>query len=225
MKNISGLEKYFINEKGKVFSMVSGEPKELKATPDYKGYLRIKILGKTYRVHRLVAENFIQNPNSLPQVNHIDGDKANNVVKNLEWVDNRQNQLHAWANNLQPKRHAPNISLTQEQADAIRKEYIETSVGTLELSRKYEVSKTTIKDILNAKYYNLDKTIKPVSREKTMPRFTPEQVIEIRDLYITGEYSYNALGNMFGVNHKTIKKITDGKSYQSVEGLTTNRKE
>ena len=225
MKNISGLEKYFIDEEGRVFSTVKETPRELKMHLNYKGYLQIKILGKSYKIHRLVAQAFIPNPNNLPQVNHIDGNKTNNTVENSEWVDNSTNQLHAWANNLQPKRHASNISLTQEQANAIRKEYVESNIGTIELSRKYEVSKTTIKDILNAKYYNLDKTVKPVTRKKTMPQLTPEQVNEIRDLHSTGNYSYNMLGNMFGVNHKTIKKITDGKSYRYIEPVTTNQKE
>lgn len=50
---------------------------------------------KYINVHRLVAKAFIPNPNSLPMVNHIDGDKGNNVVINLEWVDDRMNKQHA----------------------------------------------------------------------------------------------------------------------------------
>lgn len=222
MKNISGLENYFIDEEGRVFSTVTSNIRELKSGLNYKGYPQIKLRGKSYKIHRLVAEAFIPNPDNLPQVNHLDGCKTNNAVSNLEWANNSDNQLHAWANNLQPVRHAPNISLTQEQADMIRKEYVDLGLATAELGRKYGVSKTTIKDILNAKYYNLDKTIQPVSRAKTMPRFTKEEVLEIRSLYDTGKYSYNALGTMFCVNHKTIKKIIDRKSYQSIEPVTTN---
>ena len=75
---------------------------------DSKGYLRIRLRygdvdkygAHTYKVHRLVAENFIANPKNLPQVNHKDGDKTNNDVSNLEWCTNAENAAHARANGL-----------------------------------------------------------------------------------------------------------------------------
>ena len=64
---------------------------------DYKyssGYKRISILKKNYLLHRLVAITFIPNPENKEQVNHIDGNKLNNSVENLEWVTNQENQIH-----------------------------------------------------------------------------------------------------------------------------------
>ena len=63
------------------------------------GYLEVALYkngkGKYIQVHRLVAKSFIPNPKKLPQVNHIDGIKTNNIVENLEWVSISDNAIHS----------------------------------------------------------------------------------------------------------------------------------
>lgn len=71
-------------------------------TKDYKGYLRLTLCKegkqKPFRVHRLVAEAFIPNPNNLPQVNHKDENKENNCITNLEWCTNEYNHNYGTRN-------------------------------------------------------------------------------------------------------------------------------
>ena len=86
---------YLITEEGDVYSTKYGKLKKRKLQTDNNGYKTIKLWnnGKNVfqRVHRLVAETYIPNPDNLPEVNHIDEDKTNNNVSNLEWCSHQYN--------------------------------------------------------------------------------------------------------------------------------------
>lgn len=74
--------------------------KLLTSSKDCNGYIHIILYKnkkyKIFRVHQLVAQTFIINPKNLPEVNHIDGNKENNCVDNLEWITRTENRLHAY---------------------------------------------------------------------------------------------------------------------------------
>ncbi|UUW40520.1 homing endonuclease [Enterococcus phage vB_Efm_LG62] len=74
----------------------------LKPTKHTTGYLRVKLCKNNVRfnkkIHRLVAEAFIPNPENKPQVNHIDEDKTNNIISNLEWMTAKENINHGTHN-------------------------------------------------------------------------------------------------------------------------------
>lgn len=93
-KPIKGWEdKYTISSDGKVYSIKSG--KYLKPRLSMDGYERVALcdngIRREYRIHRLVAETFIENPKNLPQINHKDFNKLNNYIDNLEWCTNYEN--------------------------------------------------------------------------------------------------------------------------------------
>lgn len=81
--------------------------KIIKIALDTKGYYRTNLakngINKTVKIHRIVAEAFIPNTYNKPQINHIDGNKQNNNVNNLEWCTNKENQDHSWRNGLRKK--------------------------------------------------------------------------------------------------------------------------
>lgn len=93
-KSIKGYEDlYAVSNFGKVKSLKYG--KILKPQNKGNGYLQVSLCRngkrKTLLVHRLVAEAFIPNPYGLPEINHIDENKSNNCVENLEWSDAKYN--------------------------------------------------------------------------------------------------------------------------------------
>ena len=98
-KNIDGFNgKYQVSSWGRVRNAETGNI--LIPYKNKKGYLKIGLCdghGKSlkFRVNRLVAISFIENPNNYPQVNHKDGNKENNSFTNLEWVTDEENKKHA----------------------------------------------------------------------------------------------------------------------------------
>ena len=98
---------YEVSNTGKLRSLnykKTGKVKELRPAPDPKGYMKTMLpfdgRWKTVKIHRLVATAFIPNVDGLPQVNHKDGNKANNSVDNLEWSTQIDNAHHALKNGL-----------------------------------------------------------------------------------------------------------------------------
>ena len=98
--------------------------KPAKQTSEYM-YIVLCKNGKTkgFRVHRLVAQTFIPNPENKPQVNHIDTNKSNNNVNNLEWCSRSENMIHAYSHNL-INSHTEKKRISQLNNIKIAREYL-----------------------------------------------------------------------------------------------------
>lgn len=109
---------YYITDDGKVWSEKTN--RFLSTHLDKDGYVKVRLVSfdgrHTYSVHRLLLENFkpIDNMDKL-QVNHIDGDKTNNHLSNLEWTTCKENIYHAIKNDLRAKINGA-AKITPEQA-------------------------------------------------------------------------------------------------------------
>ena len=75
--------------------------------------------GKKYLLHRLLAQAFIPNPEGKPCVNHKDGNKHNNALRNLEWVTRSENQRHAYETGLQVGFHTAGLQISEQHKSAL----------------------------------------------------------------------------------------------------------
>lgn len=108
---------------------------------------------KNRRVHVLVAETFLDNPMLLPQVNHIDGNKLNNTVSNLEWVTAKDNCQDRATNNLQPhKTYTYKGKLPKEIREEILFRLNTENISRRQIAKEYNVSHTTINSLVNGDY-------------------------------------------------------------------------
>ena len=110
-----------------------------------------------FNVHRLVAQAFIPNPENKPFVNHIDGNKHNNCVENLEWSDALENARHAIRTGLKKIDGTFNVNakFNAEEIKEIREIYKprDKKFGQAALAKKYGVHHDTIQKIVNHKTY------------------------------------------------------------------------
>lgn len=144
---------YEVNKEGEVFRV--GNPKPKYQATNRDGY---KVVGlwknnksTAKAVHRLVALAFIQNPHNKPCVNHIDGDKANNHVNNLEWVTYSENTLHSFRNKLQIPQQGEDNASAKHTNDQIHEicSLMEQGLRNIEIIEKLGVSKALLKNIRN----------------------------------------------------------------------------
>lgn len=156
---IDGLnKKYLINEDGDIFDIK--EKKTRKPEISKRGYLRVSfyLYGKYKKrfVHRLVLATFnpVENMDKL-QVNHIDGNKQNNNINNLEWCTNKENLEHAWETGLcsncicnKSGDEAHHKKLSSEKVKLIKQD-LKNGISYRQIGKKYDIAFSTVSQIAN----------------------------------------------------------------------------
>ncbi len=144
---------YKVSNTGKVIGKYK---KELKPADNGNGYLHIVLMINGFKkhkyIHRLVAELFIPNPKKLPQINHIDGNKNNNDISNLEWCTSSHNLFHASKIGLTNRKGENNgfSKLNWKIVDDIRHNM---STPNPVLAKKYNIDVSNISRIKNNKIW------------------------------------------------------------------------
>ena len=156
---IKGFPGYYINRDGVIYGSRYKIP--LKYTVNSHGYhtVGLHINGKshTQMVHRLIAKEFIPNPENKPHIDHIDGNKINNSLDNLRWVFPQENTDNAKRLGRISFGSAFSVSkLTEDQVIEIRKNYRRFSKqrsNVRMLAKKYNVTVDTIRNVVRRKFW------------------------------------------------------------------------
>ena len=142
-------DKYSVDKQGNVYS----NGKKLNPPTYSNGYKVQKIYdnGKYQRilVHRMIAKVFIENPLNKPFVNHINGNKQDNSVINLEWVTSHENHIHAMNNGLKAKGESHGVSKLDNAKVIEIKKLLKDKMPQRKIAKLFGVCQATIKDIKN----------------------------------------------------------------------------
>lgn len=141
---------YLVTECGRIKKSCG---KELFGS-DKDGYIRVYVNGRLARLHRIIAETFVPNPNNYPEVNHKDGNKKNNRADNLEWCSRKQNMRHAVKAGLHVLKSGElsiRAKLKQDDVNYIRSVYTPRHplFGQSALGRKFGVSSSCVYRIIS----------------------------------------------------------------------------
>ncbi len=211
--SISNLGRVRNNHTNYIYKLYKGN------TGYYTVNLKLNPKNKNCSVHRLVMLAF-KNAECFEKatVNHIDGNKLNNNVNNLEWCTQQENCIHAYNIGLSNNIGENNTTskLTDKQVLEIRKIYNENIMTQKELSKKYNVSIKNIYFIVNNKLWThlpWEPKSKPqkiiqvkISNPNYRFKLTKEDIPKIKQLYDELQ-NYTKVGKFFNVSDNTIKKI------------------
>lgn len=219
LKPIKGFTRYLISDNGQVYSNAKGKtmyPLKTFTKPD--GYLAVSLwndsvmgnkIRKTLLVHRIVAETFIPNIDNKPTVNHIDGNKTNNNVSNLEWATPHEQEVHSFALGLNYARkgeEANRAELTWDIVHYIRNTYPEKSVK--ELASMFDTTMENVYTILY-NYTWVDKNYTPIMKhhisEDIVKYIRKHPNMKIKDFC-----------KMFNLSYGTVYDIVTNRTWKGV---------
>lgn len=248
--NYEGL--YQISSLGNVKSLIKSTTKKIKTPGGYRqlerilkpalnngGYFIVTLSKnnhhKTCPIHKLVATAFIPNTNNKPQINHIDCNKLNNSVKNLEWVTAQENSEHAILNGLTTFEHLrgenhKNSKLTKKKINQIREDYYINNCTLSEIAKNFGICPQTAHEIVTFKMwghvtqnYDLYLSMKDErssfhkrGENNFMSKLELKEIKKIRKLHSTKRHSLKELGIMFNTSPTNISSIVNNKTWRHI---------
>lgn len=223
-RNIKGVHSdYLVSNTGRVKSVnKKWSKRDIKIVKPFlnTGYNRVAIKNnigdrKKYLVHRLVAMAFLSKKDHHTQVNHIDGDKLNNNLNNLEWVTSSENIKHAIKNGLLSHKHNEGSKNHMSRLDDIQVLTIRTMHDS-DLKDYAESLGVRIGTVRNAREGVTFKSLpNPIKREKNPAAKLKEMdILHIRNMLKDG-LTHREIASKFNVHQSCISKIATGRRWKN----------
>lgn len=226
---VKGFEGFYeISNKGRVKTLYTSSQgkrgggdflKERTTRQGYKFY-QLNKSGKksTVLTHRLIAQAFIENPEGKNEINHIDGNKANNNLDNLEWCTRKENIKHAFETGLNVGRKGEKnflSKLTYEKVKEIKELLTEGNMSAKDIGKKYGVSQSCITNI------NLGHTWKgvewPNKKRKHYRFIDKETAIAIKKEVFQSNETIREIAERHGVSSSTVENIKYGITWKRLK--------
>lgn len=226
------VSKYYISTNGSVVSLHRGTITELKPSKDSGGYSRIGLRFQSsddvwymasFSIHRLVALVFIPNPKNKPEVNHIDGNKSNSSIYNLEWVDRSENIKHAYATGLN-HRGSANVQhiYTDQQIHDVCRMLEENTLSKVQIWELTGIPPYTITAIQTGRKwkhisssYNIAYTVEAVNTGST-PHYTEADIELVCQYLESGELTLREIANVTKVSFNVVCDVKRHRTWRRI---------
>ena len=215
-------------EDGEIYEISTN--KQLNKKYKKNSYRRLSYKNKGIQAHRFIWMFFNGIIPKDIQINHINGKKYDNTISNLELVTNSQNIKHAYSTGLitisnelkqirsvnQIGSNNVNAKLTDDQVIHIRQQYVNKVFTCEYIQKTYNLSRRAVENILLGRSYkNLPFISKHLST-KNKVSLSKEDIIEIRSLYRSKNYTQKEIGNLFNISRSTVKDIVNYYTHKDI---------
>lgn len=249
-KEINNFPGYTVDDEGRVFSnqrryvtknnKVIAKPRriELKQCNFWTGYKRVTLTDSTGKVHtksvhRLVASTLIPNPENKPHVNHIDGNKQNNNVDNLEWVTREENRNHATKMELWKPKYGSQSHLAKVNEDDVTNIITDMIAGksNSDIANRYGLHDRYVSLIRHKKRWpkvweNFKDVELPNSNKKPEYKDTNRSSIDINtQLKIIEELKTStnkAVADKYNLDPSVMSRVRAGKSWKLANKMSND---